>query len=439
MRSTKLTAAIAAAATLLVLAPASALAAHPGVLKTPHAGRCRITIVAEPHQVTTGETAQIFGTLTCGGTPVEGQTLTVFEHPLGLSGFKVVGTPTTGAGGAYTFVSSPIVNDSVFYVSGLGARSRKSEVRAAPQVTFGGPTEGTQLKTGIRSAVAFAGIVSPADAGATVVLQRENATSVEEWLSIQEGVVRANGSYAMLHTFRVPGDANLRVIVRAHGRFDVRGISNTLSYEISQNQNPKLTILSSSDPVGYGLPVTISGVLAGGADQKVTLFGRTFGGVYLKQQEATTDSTGAYKFVIAAAVQSTGYQVRANASTVNSAVLFEGVKYGLTAGVSGYTVPAGQPLTFSGIVSPVRAGKAVYLERQNLVGGGYHIVDLTSVTSTGGYSITHYMFGSGKQVYRVRVPGDPDNQAISSTSFPIEVTPAPVGSLRPVSQGTLPH
>jgi hypothetical protein len=82
----------------------------------------------------------------------------------------------------------------------------------------------------------------------------------------------------------------------------------------------------------------------------------------------------------------------------------------------------------------------VYLERQNPgPSGGFHVADLTSVSSTGAYSITHFVFGSGKQVYRVHVPGDPDNQAVSSNTFPIEETPAPPGSLREVAQGTLPH
>jgi hypothetical protein len=440
MRSTRLTAAFAAASTLLVLAPAGALAAHRHSLRGARAG-CQISLFAEPHQVTTGETAQVFGNLRCGGAPVEGQTVTVFEHSVGIAGFKMVGSPTSGTGGAYTFTSSPIVDDSTFYVSALGARSRIRIVRVAPQVTLLGPAEGSQLKTGIRSAVSFAGIVSPADAGARVFLEREQATGFEEWGAIQETTVRPNGSYAMTHIFRVPGDANLRVIISPHGKFDLRGISNTLSYEISQNQNPHLTIFSSSDPVSFGLPVTISGVLAGGANQKVTLFGRVFpaSAGFAKVQETTTNGSGEYKFVIPAAAQSTGYRVSANTSAVNSAVLFQGVKYSLTAGVSANTVQAGQSLTFSGAVTPARAGKPVYLERQNLIGGGFHIVDLTTVSSTGGYSITHFMFGPGKQVYRVHVPGDPDNQAVSSPTFPIEVTPAPVGSLRPVSQGTLPH
>ena len=47
----------------------------------------------------------------------------------------------------------------------------------------------------------------------------------------------------------MPGDANLRVVVRPHGLFGVRGISDTMSYVISQAQNPNLTLEASSDPI----------------------------------------------------------------------------------------------------------------------------------------------------------------------------------------------
>ena len=47
-----------------------------------------------------------------------------------------------------------------------------------------------------------------------MVLQRENSTSVEEWHSIQRGVVGEGGKYSITHKFVIPGEANLR---SAHG------------------------------------------------------------------------------------------------------------------------------------------------------------------------------------------------------------------------------
>jgi len=445
MRSSKLTTAIAAAGTLLALAPAGAAAAHvPRIKRLRHASPvgCRISTFAEPHLVTSGETVQVFGQLTCLSTSVAGQAVTVYERSTGTPGVKAIGTPTTGADGSFAIVTPAITTDSRFYAISLGARSTTRLVKVAPQVSLSGPAEGAQIKTGIRNRVTFAGSVNPAqDAGAEVLLQREAATSNEEWHTIQRtGVVRADGSYSFVHIFGAPGDANLRVVVRPHGKFDVRGTSNTLSYEISQNQNPRLTILSSADPVNYGQPVTISGVLAAGAHQKVMLLTRTGTSTGVKPfaaaQVSTTNASGEYKFVIPSATANTHYRV--SIGPANSAVLYEGVRYVLTAGVSSSTVVSGQPLTFSGTVTPGTVGHEVYLERQNVFGGGYHVVDVTSVLAGGSYALAHYMFGTGKQVYRIRVPGDPSNQAVSSMPFTVEVTPAPLGALKPVPQGTLP-
>ena len=134
-------------------------------------------------------------------------------------------------------------------------------------------------------------------------------------------------------------------------------------------------------------------------------------------------------------------EIRAvTAGAIGSATLFEGVKYAFTAGVSATTVQAGQPLTFSGIVTPNHFGQVVYLERQNASGGGFHVVDVGTVTLGSTYSITHYLFGFGKEVFRLKVPGNLENQGVSSSPpFAIEVTPAPVGALRPVPPSKLPQ
>jgi hypothetical protein len=437
MRSTKLTTAIAAAGTLLALAPAGAVAAHVPRLKKAHRHSspvgCRITEYAEPHAVTSGETVQVFGKLSCPG-----QAVTVYERSAASPLPKAIGTPTTAADGSYAIVTPAVTADSAFYATAAGARSSTRNIKVAPQVSLSGPAEGAQVKTGLRNHVTFAGSVNPAeDAGAEVQLQRENATSLEEWHTIQRSIpVRPDGSYSFVHTFAAAGDANLRVVVRPHGKFDVRGVSNTLSYEISQNQNPRLTINSSADPASYGSPITISGVLAGGANQKVTLLSHTGATQFAASQASTTNGSGEYKFVIPSAISNMHYRV--TNGSIKSADLYQGVKYVLTSGISATTVASGQPLTFAGTVAPAQVGHEVYLERQN-PNGGYHVVDVTSVVTGGTYSITHYVFGQGKQVYRIKVPGDPTNQAVAGTTFSIEVTPALPGTLRPVPQGVLPH
>ena len=439
MRSSRAAVGLAAVAAALVAAPVGASAAHLKVV-IPHKkhgrlnpARCRINEFAEPRAVTSGETAQVFGALKCPGGSA-GQTVTIFERSVGVpGGFKAVGTPTTAPDGTYSFVTPALTSNSGFYALANGAHSATRTVRVAPQVTVGGPPEGANITTGFRNRVIFKGTVSPSDAGAEVILQREAATANEEWRTISDkGVVAADGTFTILHTFVRPGDANVRTVVRPHGRFSIRGISNTLSYEISQAQNPKLTINTSANPVSFGQTFTLSGVLAGGVGKKVALLARPKGSTAFTQvQEATTDGSGGYKFTIAAATSNTAYRV--SGEGINSAVLFQGVKYLLTAEPSAMSAQAGTPVTFSGTVLPGNTGKAVYLERENITGQGFfHVVDVGFVTSSSTWSITHFMFGAGKEVFRIKVPGDPTNQAVRSGIFPIEVTPAPPGLLRPV-------
>ena len=129
----------------------------------------------------------------------------------------------------------------------------------------------------------------------------------------------------------------------------------------------------------------------------------------------------------------------------HSSVLFEGVRYTLTSTPSATALQDGQVLTFTGTVTPGRAGKHIYLERQNLSGSGYHVVALAPLQAPAGasgpatYTIAHTVFGTGKQVYRIKAPGDPDNQGRPSAPVTVEVTPAPPASLAPSPQPPLPN
>ncbi|HWX96627.1 MAG TPA: hypothetical protein VNZ01_07225, partial [Solirubrobacteraceae bacterium] len=341
-------------------------------------------------------------------------------------------TTTTGTEGFYKIPAPTVTVDSWFYVRAPVHRSNTRQVKVEPAVTLEGPNPATPLETGKKHTVTFTGKVNPADEGAEVWLEREQATSSEEWGVIQKGVVKAGGVFTFLHTFTIPGEANIRAIVRPHGIFDVRGTSNVLgSYVINQTQNPNLTIKSSEDPIKYGAPITIEGVLKGGAGKTITLLSHAKGIKTFSPGPTTVAGPGGeYKFVQTPLIN-TFYRV--SGGGLNSAVVVEGVKYLLTAGVSGTKVLAGQQLTFSGTVTPAHKGKTVYLERENLFGGGFHVAEVSEpiLTPSGTYSITRVFFGVGKQVYRIHVPGDPENQGTSSTTFTIEVAPSPP-TLHPV-------
>jgi hypothetical protein len=433
MRASRLIPALLAVSALLVLAPAGATA-RPAQHKSNATakGRCRLSLHVEPHTITAGEPVQLFGQLQCPGGGTEGQPVTIYERTGGLPIFKIISTQTTAAGGFYSLVVSTITTDAQFYARATGARSANKTVKVAPVVHLEGPPEKTPLLTGPKNKVLFKGTVVPADVGAEVVLQREAATSFEEWGVIQRGVVGAGGVFTFLHRFVAPGEANIRAVVRPHRPFTVRGVSVPLSYVINQTQNPNLTIESAADPIPYGTPTTIKGVLKGGSGQTITLLSRKKGAAKFTLFGTTVaGGAGEYKFVQVPLVN-TFYRV--TGAGQNSAILFEGVKYILTSGVSPKAIQSGQSITVSGTVTPAHAGKPVYLERENVFGGGFHVADVGTVGATGTYSIVHFVFGPGKPVFRVHVAGDPENQGVSSPVFTIDVAQAPLASLQPRPQ-----
>jgi hypothetical protein len=431
MRSTKLTAAGIAAAALLTLAPAIASAAggH-GSHRTRHAsaGSCRATLNVAPRLITAGESVVAYGRLSCAtAAEEEKQTVTLYQGSVPPD--TVAGTGTTEAKGFFKIEIAHVTASTVFHATVGSALSRSRPVKVAAQVTLNGPAEGTQLVTGRgagdRNRVAFTGSVSPEDAGATVVLQRQNADLGNEWQRIQFGHVGAGGVYAITHTFLIPGDANIRVLVRA-GHHNVASPSNVLTYEISQAQSPLLTIKSSVDPLAYGQPVGISGTVAGiTTATTVTLMARSsHQDAFAPVAQVKTDASGNYEFPAQSPINSTFYEVEGDGRT--SAQIYELVHDDLTATVlPGTTVPAGTTLKFEGSVSPEHPGHVIYLERQNASGTGFHVVEVSTLTADSTYAIAHTIYTTGTSVFRVRIPGDPQNGGTISQQFTITVTPAP--------------
>lgn len=428
MRSFRLAPAIVAAASLLALAPAGASAhKHPSP-----SGRCRIDINA-PREISAGEPVVAFGRLRCvHRANAAGQTVKLFEHSFGTPGYRLVQSASTDAHGFYELTQPDVTGNSSFYVRSHGAQSARRRVRVEAQVTLSGPPEGTQLLTGAPNKVTFTGTVNPANAGARVILQRQNALTGNAWHRIDSGVVGPEGGFTIVHTFVVPGDANIRVLVRSQGR-NVPSLSSTLTYAISQAQNPALTIAASADPIAFGQSVTISGTLAGGADMPVTLLAHTDQQSFAPVAQVNTDGSGNYSFPAQSPVNSTFYEVKGTGKT--SAVLYEGVKDALTATVSPSTIQAGQTLTFAGTVAPDHTGHIIYLERQNASGNGFHVVQIETVGAGSTYSIVHRVYDPGTKVFRIKIPGGPENEGAVSTPFTVQVTPAPAATLTPEGPG----
>jgi hypothetical protein len=429
MRLHKLVPAMVAVTSLLALAPAGAQARK----HSSPAGRCRVNINVAPHRITAGDPVVIFGRLQCsGGASAAAQPVKLFHRLTGTGGgFTYVQSTTTDANGFYEFARADGVVESnrAWRVRSHGAQSGAKAVKVAAQVTLSGPAEGSQLYTGPANKVTFNGTVSPADVGARVILQRQNAaTGSGEWRRIDAGVVGQGGAYSITHRFIVPGDANIRVLVRSQRR-NVPSPSNVLEYEITQAQNPNLTITASADPISAGQSVTISGTVAGAVNQPVTLLARTRTQSFAPVAQTSTDGSGNYTFPAQVPINSTFYKV--SGAGKSSAVLYEGVKDVLTAQVSATTIQAGQSVTFSGAVSPDHTGHVIYLERQNASGQGFHVIEVASVGAGSTYSFAHEFVDAGIKTVRVFIPGGPENQGAASQPFTINVTPGSSSTLTP--------
>jgi plastocyanin len=407
--------------------------------------QCSVSLEATPPTITAGAPLTLTGALSCPEagssagqiaaadlTAVVGQGVTLYQKVAHTPGFSIAATATTEADGTFRFTPSGVDVNSVFYVRAAGARSARVSVKVTPEVTIEAPTAGTQLLVGSAhaaasdgpadsGAVTFTGKVSPADAGATVALQREYAG--DSWHHIGAGLIDAEGGYTIEHTFFRAGQATVRVVVHSHGLY-MNSASTPVTYEISRrSRSRQITIQASTDPIAYGLPVTIGGTVAGAAGQPVTLQAQTPEGKFAPVATGETGAGGEYSFAVSP-LQSTRYRVT---SAAGSADLSEGVTYALIPTPSATTVPVGESITFTGTASPAHEGQPIELERQYASGLGYHVIATGAVSASSTYSIAHTFTDTGAETLRIRVPEDAASsqiQGVASAPFELEVTPA---------------
>lgn len=388
-----------------------------------------------PHHITAGEPIVIFGRLRCAGGGEAGQTVQLFHRVAAQQGFSYVQSVTTGTGGYYEFARADgvVETNREFFVVSDGRRSDAQRVRVSAQVSLSDPAEGSQLLTGKPNEVTFTGTVQPADVGALVVLQRQNAENGQSWHDIGNTTVAAGGAFTLPHVFIVPGDANIRVLVRSEGR-NVPSASNVIAYEVSQAQNSALSIEASADPIIVGQAVTMKGKLAGAATgTPVELLAHTRYGRFAPVAEASTNAAGEYSLPPQSPLRSTFYEVKGAGQT--SAVLFEGVHDTITAEPSATSVSQGQPLQVSGAVSPQHVRHVVYLEAQNASGGGFHVIEVGFLGASSTYTLQHRFYVVGSRTLRVYIPGGPENEGAVSQTFNVQVTAAPVPALSPEPTG----
>ena len=394
-----------------------------GETPAPHADRgCEVTISVSAPQVVSGETVTVSGAVHCPA-PAAAAALhvTILERQGGEAPKPAVTAPVaTAADGSFSIVSAPLEANTVFQVREGRHRARAS-VKVAPTVTLSvvpaaTPASASPSGRPHRQRSTFTGAVAPAAAGELVALQVSYAASGERWRSVAWTHTAADGTFAIAKALRTPGVTNVRALVHA-GRHISVAVSEPVSFEVPQPQNPQLTIASSADPLVAGQTVTISGVVAGAAGAAVKLLARSAGGAFAVVAEATTDGSGNYAFT-ESPLHNTVYRV-AGASD-SSTSLFESVAFALTPEAAPSTVKAGEAASFTGTVSPAAEGQAVYLEERR-PGGGFHTIAVGAVTSAPAYSIGHTFTRAGSYTLRIKVPGAGANETTTGAPFALTV------------------
>ncbi len=403
---------------------------------------CEVELEASTSLLSGAQPLTLHGTLECpqvapaaASAATTGQMIEIFRHEAGVHGFVLLASVSTGANGTFALTPPAADANGAFYARYGSARSAHVRVRVSPAVTLqASALSGAQLQLagshrrtdalgaegGGANVVTFTGTVTPAETGARVSLQRQNAGAGGRWRRVGRGEVRPDGTYSITHAFHAAGEANIRVVVR--GRRSSAGASPILSYVIAKHQNPRLTIYSSADPIAFGESATISGTAGQEANRTVTLLARTRSGTFAPVAQAETGASGEYSFADQSPLQDTIYRV--SDGHTSSTILREMVQFALTASPPADAVQAGQPVTFSGSVSPVPAGGEVRIESQEPSGIGFHTVATAPVDADGSYSIA-YAFPAGAVVARVEVPSDEENLARTSEPMDIQVSPAP--------------
>jgi hypothetical protein len=145
-----------------------------------------------------------------------------------------------------------------------------------------------------------------------------------------------------------------------------------------------------------------------------------------------TGSDGSYSFSVSPS-QNTLYQVRTSLPPKrHTAVLFEGVRDLVTITASSSDSTLGDTVTFTGTVTPDKAGHVIYLQRLGQ-DGDWHTVAISEVTHDSTYRFT-WTFGSpGQPTFRARITSDEHNAGAASPPVTINVATAPASSLPPAS------
>ena len=420
--------------------------AAPGLANAAPRHNHGLTINATPNPIITGDGVLIYGQLNGGSRA--GQTIYLYHRVNPSPFFTLIGTTRTDSLGFYDFTRAEGVvqtNRSWFVRAPFllgNIHSRTVHERVASSLTLSAGSTTTDTNT----PVVFTGAVAPVGfhVGDEVALQEQIGATGDDWHTIGHGLVDSSSDYSISHRFRVPNDYNLRVLLPADVR-NIAGVSDAVTVSVQQAQDPTFTINTSAPIINDGDTATISGVLSlpgpttssplvADPNVNVTLWGRQAGQPFAVLQHMTTDMNGNYTFTVMPGAN-TVYQVRttfAPPKIRHSAVLFEGVRDVVTLTPSSTTATVGQLVTFTGTVTPDKAGHVVELQRLGK-DGDFHTVALRLINFSSAYRFAWRFGNTGAFTFRTLVPSDPLNAAGVSSPVTITVTLPPLALLPPAS------
>jgi hypothetical protein len=285
-------------------------------------GDCSISASASSPQVTVGEAVTLTGKLTCPAAGEEDeQAITVYEHERGAGNPTLAGTVTTAADGSFHLETTALTARSTFTLQAAHARHHaRVVVLMGAQVTLDGPAPtGASLpmsagrNAGGPAAVTFSGTIQPQQADRMVALKARYAGA--DWRTIAFTRTDSSGHFRFSRRFRFAGEVTLVATARPHG--SQRAESSSLTYTITQAQNPAVTIQLSSVPTTVpalttpstatpatpvaapiASPTTISGVAAGSPHTTATLLTLSPDGHFAAVATVQTDAAGAYSFTV---------------------------------------------------------------------------------------------------------------------------------------------
>ena len=410
---------------------ALAFMAIPGVAGAAPRHNNGLTIHAAPGNIIAGEAVLIYGRL--HGPGHADQVIRLYHRINPNPFFSRIGTTHTNSQGRYEFIRAEgvVLSNRSWFVRGPGlTHSRTVHERVAALVSLAASSP-----TGLtRHPIVFSGHVTPDHSGSVVLLQAQKGSS-DDWTTLRRAIVGQGSNYQTTFAWRTPGERDVRVLFRGDRR-NTTASSDPVAVVIQQAQVPDFTINTSDPIVTNGSPVTISGTLDKPGTTtpepatSVSLFGHEPGsGTFQELRTTITGLDGSYSFTNVESKTNELYQVRTTfAPPRHTAILFEGVQDVVTMAASSPTSTVNGHITFTGNVSPDKAGHVIYLQKAGS-DGDWHTVEVRFVNNQSDFHFGWTFGTAGAKQFRARITGGPANVGGASAPVTVEVTQPPLASL----------